>query len=276
MEPPAAFVIPHAFHCATGALRPRCWAIPAEHSRVVHLVRHAQGHHNLAAAVRGSAAFVDPALFDASLDDVGRAQAEKLGGIIDDLTLEIDVVLVSPLSRTLETCAGLFPNGKRRSGAPLRIAAIEELREAFGAHPCDARRSVSYYAQLHPWVDFSAVRTDADTWATATRETVREVAKRADVVLEVIAALPAHEKRVCIISHGVLLEMLQNRSAMCFPAEVRSRRFENAELRSIIMGSWTPPPQPPPPPAAGAATSATGAASATDAASATGARPSTA
>ena len=239
---PPMFELPK-FHCATGALKPRAWAISAESSRVLHLVRHAQGEHNLAAALHGVSAFTRSELFDAALDATGVRQAAELGRAVDASHLGVQLVLCSPMTRTLQTLQGIYPFGRTLSGESVRIIAIEELREAFGAHPCDSRRAISHYRSLFPWVDFSHVQTDADTWAGPQRETVRDVAQRADAFLEILAALP--ERRIMVISHGVLLEILLNRSSLAVPdPAARSRRFDNAELRTIIVSAWSDAPTP--------------------------------
>ena len=65
--------------------------------------RHGRGLHNVAARDRGKAAYKDPALIDAALDDVGREQANTLGKQLCEAGVLVDVVLVSPLTRALQT-----------------------------------------------------------------------------------------------------------------------------------------------------------------------------
>ena len=42
---------------------------------------------------------------DARLDDTGKAQATALGQRIRDARMQVDIILVSPLTRTLETAS---------------------------------------------------------------------------------------------------------------------------------------------------------------------------
>lgn len=81
--------------------------------------------------------------------------------------------------------------------------AVELVREAHGGHPCDQRRPLRELKREFPWVDFSGVETDDDTWHDpARRETVKEVAVRGDRFLDLLAARP--ERNIAVVSHGVL------------------------------------------------------------------------
>ena len=66
---------------------------------------------------------------------------------------------------------------------------------------------------------------------------MREVAVRADRFLAVLRARP--ERNVVVVSHGVFLETLMNRCALyCVDEALKLRRYENCELRSIVIGGW--------------------------------------
>jgi hypothetical protein len=100
---------------------------------------------------------------------------------------QVDVILVSPLTRTMQTATDMFPEAAAAiaaaaassGGSPAKGAlsmvppivsgqpsfvAIEMCREAHGGHPCDQRRSISILRREFPHVDFSLVDTDEDTW----------------------------------------------------------------------------------------------------------------
>lgn len=238
--------------------RPVAFSFSADSAKIVHLVRHGQGYHNVQAALLGAAAYKDATLTDARLDETGKSQATALGLRMRERRTPVDVVLVSPLTRTLETASLMFPDsvaaGKSKSsgsgggagGAPPPptssappFVAIEWCREAFGGHPCDQRRPVSVVSKEFPHVDFSEVHTDADTWHNPDRrETVREVSIRCDHMLAVIRSRP--ERNIIIVSHGVFLETLLNKSALlCGDESIKYRRFENCECRSIVIGGWS-------------------------------------
>jgi hypothetical protein len=99
------------------------------------------------------------------------------------------------------------------------------------------------------------VETELDERARPdVRETVREVALRADLVLSRL--LDTRARTILCISHGVLLEMLLNRCSLAVCSAAREARFANCELRSLVIAAYSPfpppapAPLPPPPPAA--------------------------
>lgn len=68
-------------------------------------------------------------------------------------------------------------------------------------------------------------------------ETVREVAIRGDKMLDIIRH--RNERNILVVSHGVFLETLLNRCSLaCVDEGLRARRFDNAEMRSIVIGGW--------------------------------------
>jgi broad specificity phosphatase PhoE len=59
------------------------------------------------------------------------------------------------------------------------------------------------------------------------------------------------ERNIVLVSHGVFLETLLTRCSLAVLEDsLKARRFENAEMRSIVIGAWQHPPPPPPPPPA--------------------------
>ena len=237
--PPIHYTLP-SFHCATGQPRPTGWCMDLKNAKIIHLIRHCQSTSNVAASLHGPSAYSDPLHYDARLDDAGKRQSIELGQQIRRDEIQIDVVLVSPMSRAIETLYGIYPT----SVPSPPFIACEWLREAFGAHPCDSRRTISEYMKEYGTrIDFSSILTDNDTWAGPVRERIVDVALRADEVLKVIYARP--ERHIALISHGVLLEILLNRSGLaCVSEEFRQRRFENGEIRSVVIGGFdlkTPP-----------------------------------
>lgn len=227
---------------------PTAIAISADSAKVVHLIRHGQGYHNVAAAHHGAAAYKDQTLRDSRLDETGRKQAKALGTQMRERRMQVDVVLVSPLLRTLETASLMFPpqgtttTAAAASNVPSTrppMVAIELCREAFGGHPCDQRSAVSVVSKEFGHVDFSLVETDVDTWHDPDRrETVREVSIRAEKFLEVLRNRP--ERNIAVVSHGVFLETLLNKCGLYTADDgTKGRRFDNCELRSYVIGGWS-------------------------------------
>ena len=103
----------------------------------------------------------------------------------------VDVVLVSPLCRALETAELILSSAARHlPAAPVRV--MELLREAHGVRPCDARRPRSVAAARFPSFDFSAVETEDDTWhQPSVRERVQELRGRCQRFEAMLRSLPS-------------------------------------------------------------------------------------
>jgi len=143
----------------------------------VTFIRHGEADHNVAVRETGSNdAYSDPRWEDAALTEDGLQQAMQLREDLLKTGTKFDLVLVSPLMRTLQTAITTFasdldseenlsalttPDGEVQS---LPFLAVELIREAFGEHCCDKRSPVSVVQGDFPEVDFSLVETDAGTW----------------------------------------------------------------------------------------------------------------
>ena len=104
--------------------------------KVIHFVRHAQGFHNVAGEEDYSN-YQSEDHFDAKLTPLGEQQCQHLSS--RSSTLAPDLVVVSPMTRTLQTASISFPN--LVDNCPW--LAIEHIREASGFHPCDRRQTLS-------------------------------------------------------------------------------------------------------------------------------------
>eukprot|EP01047_Picozoa_sp_COSAG01_P074335 COSAG01_NODE_12392_length_1748_cov_2.859231_2_plen_391_part_00 len=103
-------------------------------ARVVHFIRHAQGTHNIAVATEGEAAYANWKYRDARLTEVGREQAR--GAAPTAAKMRFDTVLVSPLSRTLQTAdLVLPPSCKSKMVQPAPRSVLSTLPLRFPGHP---------------------------------------------------------------------------------------------------------------------------------------------
>ncbi|PIA51864.1 hypothetical protein AQUCO_01000034v1 [Aquilegia coerulea] len=159
---------------------------PSHRCKTLHLIRHAQGIHNVEAE-KDHKAFLSPALFDAHLTPLGWQQVDNLRTHVREcgLSKRIDLVITSPLLRTMQTAVGVFGGDSYEDGTdlPLMVAnagksdrsaysslgcppfiAVELCREHLGVRPCDKRRSITEYLPLFPAIDFSLVESDEDIW----------------------------------------------------------------------------------------------------------------
>ncbi|KAK1323138.1 hypothetical protein QJS10_CPA02g00187 [Acorus calamus] len=233
---------------------------PLHRCKTVHLVRHAQGIHNVEGE-KDNKAYLSPALFDAHLTPLGWEQVESLRKHVHacGLTKRIDLVITSPLLRTMQTAVGVFGGETYVDGLsvpPLMVAnagnssrsailstncppfiAVEDCREHLGVHPCDKRRSISEYQQIFPAIDFSLIENDEDVlWTADKREANEHVAARGTKFINWLWT--RKEKEIAIVTHsGFLYHTLKKIANDCNPLikEEISTHFHNCELRSMVM-----------------------------------------
>ncbi|KAG6591062.1 phosphomutase PMU1 [Phytophthora cinnamomi] len=183
--------------------------------KTVYLVRHAEGTHNAADKQFGTErweselAFSD-AYLDADLTPFGVNDALSKGpssvkAELDKGMPPIERVVVSPLSRAIQTAQNFFAKNQVPA-AP--FVSMENCREVLGCHTCDKRRSVSELRLKFPDVDFSAIKDEHDQlWTPTHRETDEEMQARAKVfLLELFRDVP--ENNVAVVTHSGFMESL--------------------------------------------------------------------
>ena len=221
-------------------------------SKIVHLIRHAEGTHNL-----NEEQSKLPLHFDAKLTEKGVNQCNELAKRTKDLNVE--AIVVSPLTRTLDTAILSFPHlygdGKtKKSSVP--FIAHEEWRETVN-FLCDARRPTSVLQQQYPHVCFNNLVHDQDDpiWAhyesiygdhsahLSKRESDDPISlyNRAHSAWKVLLNRP--EKNIALVGHSAffmhmftpLFEELNGvvRYEDAGVAELMNSRFDNCELRSV-------------------------------------------
>ncbi|XP_044474996.1 phosphoglycerate mutase-like protein 1 [Mangifera indica] len=201
--------------------------------KILHLVRHGQAMHNVEAE-KSLEALLSPKLFDAELSDLGREQVAKLRKrvLTSGLLKKIDLVVISPQLRAMQTAVGVFGcedhmnvYGLDKCKPPVTVAndlnakpalnccscpallAFEKCRDRMGLRPSDKRRSVSEYQSIFPSMDFSLMESDEDElWNPDIRESYKEIFYRMVEFVEWLWTRP--EKEIVIVSHGVILQFL--------------------------------------------------------------------
>lgn len=239
--------------------------LPFHKCKVVYFVRHGQGFHNVAG-------HADPANYlswdyeDAHLTDFGWQQAAALKhhnqGQPD---VKPEVVIVSPMTRAIETAVGAFGGGKWQNGdhsQPLmieqsaqneRVAAHDAVsssgcppfvswegcREHLGLHPCDRRRTKALYHKRYPGIDFSLVADGEDSlWTPDARETGPSVKGRGLEFVKWLNQRP--ESRIAVVSHSSFLFFLfSNFGRDCSDPVKRELQtwYQNCEMRTVILSS---------------------------------------
>ncbi|CAN8063943.1 unnamed protein product [Agarophyton chilense] len=214
---------------------------PGACQKVVHLVRHGQGTHNLFAMThpKGSVClctkgkpgcpFLNDEHFDAHLTQRGRLQAAAVGPSLLQTASPPEIVFVSPLSRTLQTAAvalSKWPNLK----AP--VIAEETIRERNGTHPCDKRSPREHVEAIYPIVDFSRIGYGPDPLWTVARETEEDLALRGKRFFESLK--DRSETTYAVFTHSSFLYNTINRSFVASDPNV-TRRFDTGESRVMVL-----------------------------------------
>ncbi|KAI7991898.1 Phosphoglycerate mutase-like protein 1 [Camellia lanceoleosa] len=233
---------------------------PLHRCKTLHIVRHAQGIHNVDGD-KNYKAYMSPEYFDAQLTPLGWQQVDNLRKHVQSCGLfkSIELVITSPLLRTMQTAVGVFGGEgytDKIDALPLMVAnagnsdrpaisslnsppiiAVELCREHLGVHPCDRRRSISDYQCLFPAVDFSLIESDDDLlWKANIRETKEELAARGMEFMNWLWT--RKEKEIAIITHsGFLFHTLNAFGNDCHPLVKKEicKHFANCELRSMVI-----------------------------------------
>ncbi|KAI4320224.1 hypothetical protein MLD38_033729 [Melastoma candidum] len=223
-------------------------------------VRHGQGIHNVEGD-KIADALLNPQYLDTHLTKLGWWQVDNLRKHVQTsgLSKKIDLVITSPLMRTLQTAVGVFggegslhepdipPLMMENAGKSGRAAisslncppilAVELCREHLGVRPCDKRSSISNYRTLFPGVDFSMVECDEDIlWNADIREANEELAERGRQFLNWLWT--RREKEIAVVTHsGFLFHIMSSFGNDCHPSIKTEicKHFANCELRSVVI-----------------------------------------
>jgi broad specificity phosphatase PhoE len=163
----------------------------------IYLIRHAQSEFNAVF----DASKPDPMIFDAPLSKLGEQQAAETQSRIHHY--DITDVIVSPLTRTLQTAALIFGNTR-----PFKINAT--VREQV-SNSCDVGRSPQELAKDYPHLDFDHLD---DCWWHNGEKDHRGISVEPHAVLMARAdafAMFLKEnavKSTAIVSHGNFIHAL--------------------------------------------------------------------
>lgn len=171
-------------------------------SRKILCIRHGKAFHNVLGDKIGDKAYFLKESFDASLVEEGILQAQELGKNLKQLH-NIDVVFVSPLTRTLQTAINIFENNKK-----VRFVALDAIKEfPQGIEICNKRRNRIELKQKFKGIDFSLLESDSDQmWRDDRYEKIEELKERIDKFKKLVLHL--NYKNVVIVSHNNFLKEL--------------------------------------------------------------------
>ena len=260
-------------------VEPAFFLSPLRHTKTVYLIRHGEGYHNVAGEIDHDL-YRSELYADAHLTRKGWEQCAALKSHIDAATTHdgkdslvdrLELVVVSPLMRALETAVGCLggdtvvetesvgsllatatdPAEEIRPGNPaiaarrtrlrdpLPFVACELCREHIGLNPCDRRGAISGYAVRFPGVDFSGIPETDELWGTM-NESNAAMCERAARFMRWLMLRP--EREIAVVTHSAFMSaMLREFGADerlgCTPAVTEeTRRWpNNCELRPMML-----------------------------------------
>ena len=234
---------------------------PSATSKILHLIRHAEGTHNLSEEESKL-----PLHFDATLTPRGVDQCNQLAQYTRNL--DVEAVLVSPLTRCLETARLSFPhlydkdyddgtgNSNGEEGIP--FIAHEEWRETVN-FLCDSRRPTPTLRNNYPRVNFDSLMHDDDpiwshyenihgsyTCHTSKRESDDPISlyNRAHTAWKALLNRP--ERKLALVGHSAFfmhmftplfeeMESVVQYDDLGVREYMTGDKFDNCELRSVVV-----------------------------------------
>lgn len=200
--------------------------------KIVHFVRHGQGFHNKLVLDIGygcqcntdnpiaDCPYKNEEITDAKLTEMGKSEATKVQKFLaENDNISIDYVLTSPLSRAAETGIIALSHNKYQN---ITWKSLEVLREQYGVHVCDKRRSKSYLSKTFANIDISHIESENDTWFDENeRESREHLAERIQRFLEF--AKNVEENNIAVFTHSSFLFTMSG------------EWFKTGELRSFAI-----------------------------------------
>ena len=189
-------------------------------NKTLYFIRHAQAEHNIDVDKYGKSILTDRKYFDAELSLKGKEQRKCI--LEQDEIRSVDIIFVSPLTRTLQTAEILSDINKP-------IVALEKVRERLGVRPCDKRKTISEQKLRFPKIDFSLCEDNKDTlWKLDHRETEEELKQRIINFLKWVKELK-HEK-IAIITHNGYILRLCNKVL-----NINVEKVNNCEIFKVVL-----------------------------------------
>ncbi|KAJ3783378.1 histidine phosphatase superfamily [Lentinula aff. detonsa] len=191
-------------------------------SKVIHLTRHAQAEHNVDE---------DYSIPDPPLTPLGRRQSEELYTQTAELQQSADLLVTSPLKRTLQTTIIGYRGIRARleSQNPAKpIIVLSRLQEV-NDFPCDAGSSRDELKQNDEFrgIDFESLEDDWNSKKGDFAPRSVAVRARARWVRRWLRDRP--EQNIVVVAHGDILRQITKTSP--------SKAWANTEVRKFTFVS---------------------------------------
>ena len=159
-------------------------------------IRHGTSLHNLLFKKIGTKAYTLPLYRDTSLVEQGHKESIYLGEHWDEKN-KIEVVFVSPLTRTLQTAHNIFQNTKM-------IASDNILEYPQSWEYCNKRRDRTELQHEFPNVIYDIPEKSTYWMESPETETFFQLKERSNDFKEMLRKRP--EKNICVVSHSTFLK----------------------------------------------------------------------
>tara|TARA_Y100000022_G_C13061347_1_gene289031 strand:- start:1 stop:600 length:600 start_codon:yes stop_codon:yes gene_type:complete len=166
-------------------------------------IRHGEATHNVLFKKEGMKTFFDQNYYDTELTNKGFNQSIELGNNWDDKN-KMDLVIVSPLYRTLQTANNIFKNVK------VKIIALDCLKEyPQGLHTCNKRKTKKELEKIFPTIDFNYLDSNEDLmWSDTDSETIDELLRRINKMYDFIEKTDF--KNIALVGHNSFISMIKD------------------------------------------------------------------
>ena len=166
-------------------------------------IRHGEATHNVLFKKEGMKTFFDHNYYDTELTNKGFNQSIELGNNWDDKN-KMDLVIVSPLYRTLQTANNIFKNVK------VKIIALDCLKEyPQGLHTCNKRKTKKELEKIFPTIDFNYLDSNEDLmWSDTDSETIDELLRRINKMYDFIEKTDF--KNISLVGHNSFISMIKD------------------------------------------------------------------
>ena len=171
--------------------------------KILQLIRHGHSLHNELFHKIGVQAFRIPETIDAPLTEQGHSQSIELGNSWPKKQ-EIQLILTSPLTRTLETTLNIFGD------TDIPIECHEFLREyPIGHDTCNQRASLTTIKNRYPKIKYH-LESDTDiSWKPDQRETLESLNERINQMIEYVRS--RNEINIAIVGHSSFLGQFKDK-----------------------------------------------------------------
>ena len=169
----------------------------------LYCIRHGESTHNVLYKTEGMKAFFNKNYYDTKLTDIGHNQSINLGNTWNDKNI-MDIVLVSPLSRTLQTAVNIF------KGTNVKIIALDCLKEyPQGKHTCNKRDTKNNLVNKFPEIDFSLLDSNEDEmWSETEIESIQSLLDRMNEMYDFIDE--NNYTNIALVGHNSFISMVKD------------------------------------------------------------------